>query len=226
MTNHTTPLTPRPPGPSAVPRSSGNAETRVRILEATITVFRRHVFHEASIDLVATTAGTTVTDIQEVFPTWGTLLLATLDRWNEQRMRPLLPIAEQHGAVAFLRALVQANIEDPTLMRVLSAVVNIAATPDHPLSAPLQRAWGDFHMVVMKQLAADIHAGREPDTMQPARGAEQLIALYEGLQLQSMVRPSMDLLDSYDRAATRLRDGWSRTYTAPIWNIDILPSQS
>jgi AcrR family transcriptional regulator len=223
MTHHTTPLT---PGPSAVPRSSGNAETRVRIMEATITVYHDYVFHEVSIDLVATTAEMTVADIKDVFPTWGALLLATLDRWNEQRMRPLHPIAEQHGAVAFLRALVRANIEDPTLMRVLSAVVNIAATPEHPLSAPLQRAWRDFHMIVMKQLAADIHAGREPDTMQPARGAEQLIALYEGLQLQSMVRPSMDLLDSYDRAATRLRDGWPRTYTAPIWNIDTVPSQS
>ena len=75
-------------------------------------------------------------------------------------------------------------------------------------------------MLVFRQLEKDIHAGREPDTMQPIRGAEQLIALYEGLQLQSMVRPGMDLLDAYDRAVTRMRDGWARTYTPPIWNLD------
>ncbi|RKR74806.1 acyl-CoA dehydrogenase-like protein [Frondihabitans australicus] len=154
------------------------------------------------------------------FPTWDSLLVATLDRWNGQRIRPIFPVAEHHGAVVFLRTIVQANIADPALMRALSACVNIAATPSHPLASHLQRAWRDFHAFVMHQLATDIEAGREPDTMQPARGAEQLIALYEGLQLQSMVRPGMDLLDAFDRAVTRLRDGWANTYTPPVWNLD------
>lgn len=55
--------------------------------------------------------------------------------------------------------------------------------------------------------------------MEPARGAEQLIALYEGLQMQSMVRPGMDLLEAYDPAITRLRAGWSQAYVAPVWDL-------
>jgi AcrR family transcriptional regulator len=206
--------------PGGPVRSSGDAETRVRVIEATIAVLRRYAFHQASFDLVAATAHLPVTDVAQVFPTWDALLVATLDRWNGQRMRPIRPVAERHGAAVFLRTLVQANIADPALMRVLSATVNIAATPGHPMASHLHHAWHDFHVFVMNQLAADISAGREPDTMQPARGAEQLIALYEGLQLQSMVRPGMDLLDSYDRAVTRLRDGWSHTYTPPVWGLD------
>jgi AcrR family transcriptional regulator len=184
-------------------------------------VLRRFAFHEATYKLVATTAGVSVAEIQALFPTWESLLIATLDLWHGRRTTPLLPIAEHYGAAAFLRALVQANIEDPGLMRVLSATVNIAATPGHPMAAHLHEAWLHFHVLVMRQLARDIEVGREPNTMNPARGAEQLIALYEGLQLQSMVRPGMNMLDSFDRAVTRMRDGWARTYTPPVWDLEL-----
>lgn len=201
--------------------AAGPARARLRILEAAITVFRHRAFHEATYDLVAETAGVSVASVKALFPTWESLLIGTLDLWHSRRTAPIFPVAERHGAAAFLRALVQSNIEDPALMRVLSATVNIAATPGHPMASHLQEAWLHFQVQVMRQLARDIEVGREPDTMNPARGAEQLIALYEGLQLQSMVRPGMNLLDAFDRAVTRMRDGWSRTYTPPVWDLDI-----
>jgi AcrR family transcriptional regulator len=211
------PVTAVPAGPA---RSSGGADTRVRIVEAAISVFRRYAFHTATFDIVAATAGLSVAEVTHAFPTWESLVVATIDRWNNQRMRPIMPLAEHHGTVVFLRGIVRANVDDPALMRFLSATANIAATPNHPMAPFLHQEWARFHVLIIRQLEKDIQAGREPDTMQPVRGAEQLIALYEGLQLQSMVRPGMDLLDAYDRAVTRLRDGWARTYTPPVWNLD------
>lgn len=41
------------------------------------------------------------------------------------------------------------------------------------------------------------------------------------LHLQSMVWPGMNLLDSFDRAVTRMRDGWARTYTPPVWDLEL-----
>jgi AcrR family transcriptional regulator len=192
----------------------------LQIIQGAVGVFPRYAFHEATFDLVATTAQVRVSEVTERFPTWESLLVATIDFWNGQRMRPILPTAERAGAAAFLRGIVQANINDPALMRLLSATVNIAATPEHPMAPFLHQEWHRFHLMVAQQLAADITAGREPATMEPARGAEQLIALYEGLQLQSMVRPTMDLLEAYDRAVTRLRAGWGREYVAPVWDLD------
>ena len=226
MTDQAVSTTATPPSASAAAvlsgpvRSSGDADTRVRIVEASIAVFRRYAFHTATTGVVAATAGMSVAEVEHAFPTWESLIVATIDRWNAQRMRPILSLAEHHGAVVFLRGIVQSNVEDPALMRFLSATVNIAATPNDPMAPFLQQEWARFHMLVIRQLEKDIQVGREPNTMQPVRGAEQLIALYEGLQLQSMVRPGMDLLDAYDRAVTRLRDGWARTYTPPIWDID------
>lgn len=194
---------------------------RTAIVRASIEMFRTYAFHEASYELLAENGGFIVDHIRRHFPTWHGLLLATIDRWNEQRMAPILPIATTHGMVRLLRGIVQANIADPALMRMLSATANIAATPGHPMAPHLHERWHRFHLMVQHGLERDIRVGREPSTMNPPRGAEQLIAVYEGLQLQSMVRPNMDLLDAYDRAMTRMREGWKTAYIRPVWEIDL-----
>lgn len=206
------------PGPVSLLQTT-DTKSRLQVIQGAITVFRRFAFHEATFDLVATAAQVTVQEVTARFPSWDDLLIATIDYWNGQRMRLILPVAERSGAAAFLRGIVQANIDDPALMRLLSATVNVAATPEHPMASFLQEEYHRFHLMVAQQLAADIRAGREPSTMEPARGAEQLIALYEGLQLQSMVRPTMNLLEAYDRAVTRMRAGWNREYVAPVWDL-------
>lgn len=193
-------------------------ESRVTIVDGAITAFRQHAFHQVTQEHVAAAAGVQVSAVSAQFPSWDGLVMAIFDRWNAQRMRPVLPLIEQ-GAVVFLRGIIHANVEDPALMRFLTATVNISATPGHPMAPYLHHEWHRFHSLVKNTLTEDIRKGREPDTMEPSRGAEQLIALYEGLQLQSMVRPRMNLIDAYDQAVTHLRDGWAHPYTPPIWDL-------
>ncbi len=197
-----------------------SALLRVEIVDAMIRVLRANALHEVSYEHVATEAGRPLDVVTEVFPTWDGLLLATIDQWNDQRTTELLPIAERSGTIVFLRAIVRANVADPSLMRFLTSMLNIAATPHHPLAPMLHLRWRRFHAFVLAALQRDVELGREPHTMEPARGAEQLLATYEGLQLQSMVRPEMDLLESFDRAVTRLREGWSREYVPPVWDLE------
>ncbi|QWS33177.1 hypothetical protein [Curtobacterium aetherium] len=49
-----------------------------------------------------------------------------------------------------------------------------------------------------------------PGPATPGSGlpARQLVALYEGLQLQSQLRDGSDLLAGWDRAVARMRAGW------------------
>jgi AcrR family transcriptional regulator len=197
-----------------------SALLRVEIVDAMIRVLRANALHEVSYEHVATEAGRPLDVVTEVFPTWDGLLLATIDQWNDQRTTVLLPVAERSGTIVFLRAIVRANVADPSLMRFLTSTLNIAATPHHPLAPMLHLRWRRFHGFVLAALQRDVELGREPHTMEPARGAEQLLATYEGLQLQSMVRPEMDLLESFDRAVTRLREGWSREYVPPVWDLE------
>jgi AcrR family transcriptional regulator len=188
-------------------------------VDTAIALYRVQAFHSVTLELVASESGLSLPAVVRQFPTKEDLVLAVIQVWNARRMEPILPIAQSRGAVAFLRGIVVANVADSALMRLLTATVNIAATPDHPMAPLLQRQWIQFHALVQRALVHDVAVGREPETMEPARGAEQLIAVYEGLQLQSMLRPHMDVVEAYDRAATRLRDGWSTAYAPPVWDI-------
>lgn len=205
--------------PVAVSAPSGGGDVWSSIVQSAITMFREYAFHDVSVERVASAAGLGLDVVTEQFPTLDDLVVAVVQVWNEQRMEPILPVAQQHGAVALLRSIVIANVADPALMRLLTATVNIAATPRHPMAPVLQRQWIRFHALVQRTLDQDIAEGREPATMEPGRGAEQLIAVYEGLQLQSMLRPHMDVLEAYDRAVTRLRAGWTSAYTPPVWDL-------
>jgi AcrR family transcriptional regulator len=207
--------------PSATMESAQHDDvfTRTKIVDAMIRVLHELPLHEVTPARVAAQADMSVETMTASFPSWDGLLLASIDRWNDQRTTPLMPIATELGTIRFLRAIVMKNIEDPSLMRFLTATLNIAAAPNHPLAPMLHARWRRFQTFVQQSLVQDIAVGREPRTMEPARGAEQLLATYEGLQLQSMVRPEMDLLESFDRAVTRLREGWSREYVPPVWDL-------
>jgi AcrR family transcriptional regulator len=170
------------------------------------------------LDVVADEAGLTLATVEERFPTRDDLVVATVQVWNADRMAIVVPLAERHGAVTFLRVLVQSNVEDPSLNRLLTAVVNIAATPDHPMAFALQRQWIQFHALVERALTRDAGLGRESATLDPHRAAEQLIAMYEGLQLQAMMRPGMDLLDAFDHGVAQLRIAWANPATH-VWEI-------
>ena len=188
------------------------------IVQAAIASFRTKAFHEVTLDVVAAESGLPLAVVTERFPSHDDLVVATVQVWNAERMAVAVPLADRQGAVAFVRVLVEASVQDPSLARLLTAVVNIASTPDHPMAFALQRQWIQFHALVERALARDVVLEREPAALDPARGAEQLIAAYEGLQLQAMMRPGVDLLDAFDHAVAVLRIGWSHT-TAQVWEI-------
>jgi AcrR family transcriptional regulator len=192
-----------------------------RIVRAAVLAFRRLPFHAVDTEAVAAAAGLDLAVVGRHFPSWQDLLGTTIAVWNGERLHPILPIAERSGAIAFLRSIVVANQADPALMRLLVTAATIVASPSHPVAATLQQQYLQFHATVQRALAHDVAVGREPTAADPAGCAEQLIALYEGLQLQSMLRPSMDLVGAFDRAVAVLRDGWSARTAVPepVWQI-------
>ncbi len=194
-------------------------DPRQALIRAAVDEYRVQAFHLVTLQSVADRAGLPVEQAMLHFPAVEDLVQVVVSTWYAARMAAIMPIAEQAGAVRFLRAVVVANIADPALMRLLSALVNICATEDHPMAPRLQQQWMRFHALVQRTLAEDVAVGREPATMDPACGAEQLIALYEGLQVQALVRPAMNLLGAYDRGVARLRAGWAQPFAAPVWEI-------
>jgi len=196
----------------AAAAAAATLHLRITIVGATVDLLRDVPFHEARAAQVAERIGVTVEDLQKHFPSWDGLVLAALDRWNGNRMDDVTREVGNGSTVDLLRAIVASNAEDPALMRLLVALLSVAGNPQHPMAAYLRSRYQLFYAQIKRGLEHDIAVGRAPHTMDPRRGAEQLLALYEGLQLQAMLRSDLDLVPAFDRAVARLERGWMERY--------------
>jgi len=195
---------------------------RTHIIDAAIAMFRARDYAGCVLADVAEEAGIPLAEVEQHFPDWDSVVVATIDRWNGDRMFALQSVADEHGAVAFLRATVAGNVEDPALVRLLMATFSAGSRPTHPASEYYRQQYALYYGFLKQSLERDVAAGREHWNMDPARGAEQLLAMSEGLTLQSMLR-DFDLVEAYDRATARLRYGWCEPYVAQpedgIWEL-------
>uniref|UniRef100_A0A942SYS4 TetR/AcrR family transcriptional regulator n=1 Tax=Neobacillus citreus TaxID=2833578 RepID=A0A942SYS4_9BACI len=196
----------------AAAAAAATLHLRITIVGATVDLLRDVPFHEARAADVADRVGISVAELQQHFPSWDGLVLAALDRWNGGRMDEVTAEVGDASTVELLRAIVASNAEDPALMRLLVALLSVAGNPEHPMATYLRSRYQLFYGQIKRGLERDIALGRAPHTMEPRRGAEQLIALYEGLQLQALLRADMDLVPAFDRAVARLERGWMERY--------------
>ncbi|WP_447656178.1 TetR/AcrR family transcriptional regulator [Microbacterium sp. M1A1_1b] len=197
---------------AAAAAAAATLHLRITIVGATVDLLRDVPFHEARPDAVAERLDITVHELQQHFPSWDGLVLAALDRWNGARMDEVTREVGDGSTVQLLRGIVASNAEDPALMRLLVALLSVAGNPAHPMSSYLRSRYQLFFAQIKRGLEHDVAVGRAPHTMEPRRGAEQLIALYEGLQLQALLRADLDLVPAFDRAVGRLERGWMERY--------------
>ncbi|ROP63573.1 hypothetical protein EDF24_0596 [Curtobacterium sp. PhB130] len=183
-------------------------DLRASIVAAGIAAYREADFHDVGPTDVARLSGIAEEEFRRVFPLWDLFVVAVVDRWNNGTRRALWALAEEHGAVAYVRARLESGIEEPALVRLRMAVMSAASSPSHAAAGWFRGQYTRSFEDLTLALARDVVAGREPRGLSPRHGAEQLFALYEGLQLQSMLRDDVDLLPGFDRAVARMRVGW------------------
>lgn len=203
------------------PLTSQTAEAdeapRTRAINGAITALHDGGVTRFTLEVAAERAGMDVAEVREVFPSEAALLAATVERWTQAISAPLAPLIAEKGTVAFLHALLAAQAEEAGLMELLAASLASAADPTADGADYHRSTYRRFRQMIRDGLAADVRDGREPGTMDPVRGAQQLLALHDGLRLQALLTADTDLVDAFDRAATRMRRGWSEQYEQPSW---------
>jgi AcrR family transcriptional regulator len=192
-----------------------------RILRGAIDAFRARAFHEVDVDVVAAASGVDAERIGRFFPKWDALLLVVYDRWTQLRGQSRR--AHEHPAttIDYVRMTLAEDVDDPGLVRVLAGVINIAGAGDHTFADLFRRRYEDYHVQLAGGLQMDFDAGREASVVPAGSAATQLLAVYQGLQIQMLVRPSLDVMQQFDFAAQTLREGWSRR-SARAWDLDDL----
>jgi AcrR family transcriptional regulator len=177
---------------------------REEIVDAAIEVFGRLGFRQGSVREVALAVGLTVQGVLYYFPTKEQLLMATLERRLELRRSRSEVIQRDHGVVAMMRFHLEAGLARPAMMRLFVTLAAEATDPDHPAHDYFVHRYQVVHDHLCAGFADDIEAGRTSRTVDPAEAAVRIIALCDGLQLQYLLRPALDLLTAYDRSTADL----------------------
>jgi len=191
-----------------------DADLRARIVSGAAAAFRDTDFHAVGPDEVARYADVTTDEVRRVFPSWELLVVAVVDMWTKAGREALRGLAEQEGAVAYLRARLDRGQRQPALVRLRVALLSATSSPGHAASGWFRQQYAVLFEDVTLALVRDVVAGRESRGAAPRHAAEQLVALYEGLQLQALLRDDVDLLEGWDRAVARMRAGWAAAAVA------------
>ena len=201
-----------PRAPLSALHHSDSTSKQVRVVNVAIEVLHETGIEDCSLELVADVASIDLDELLVLFPTRPDLVRAMIERWAGALSGPLLPIAAELGAVAYLRALVRAHAEQPALMRLVASTLSTSTSLTQPGGEYFRAMYSGFKAVVRDALEDDVRSGREPATTDAERGAQQLLALFDGLRLQALLEPGLDIVDAFNRATARTRRGWSEPY--------------
>ncbi|MCJ1714660.1 TetR family transcriptional regulator C-terminal domain-containing protein [Curtobacterium sp. VKM Ac-2922] len=192
-----------------------------RLTRAAIRAYRMYAFTDVDAAVVAEVAGVPVDVVTRAFPSWDALLLVTYDYWTQLRgsTRRRKPTC----AIEHVRMTLAEDIADPGLVRVLAGVINIAGA-ETSFAELFRKRYEDYATQLATALRRDFDAGVETSVIAPERAATQLLALYEGFQIQLLVRPGIDVLAEWDEAVRGLRAAWRRPRSVQAWDLDAVPT--
>ena len=106
--------------------------------------------------------------------------------------------------IALGRYLLTENLARPGLMRLIVTLAAEATDPEHPAHQYFLDRYQVTHDVIKAGFTADIAAGRAPTRLDPEHATVAWVTICDGLQLQYLLRPAMDLISAYDELTTML----------------------
>ncbi|MFC7887195.1 TetR/AcrR family transcriptional regulator [Streptomyces sp. NPDC057376] len=177
----------KPRGPY---RKSG--ERRERILEAAYEAVDEHG-ERASLQDIADRVGVTQPALTYYFPTRDDLLLAVLERRDLIGKAVAQPAGAAGGMARNMVASVRHTTDHPGLAKLYVTLSAAATDPESPAHAYFARRYRSLAEEVTKDLEAQQERG-ELRADEPAENlARVLLAVLDGLQIQWMHDPSVDV---------------------------------
>jgi AcrR family transcriptional regulator len=164
------------------------AATRARILDAAIEVFGEQGFEAGSLREVAARAGVSQAGLLHHYRSKVALLSAVLERRDEHATSSVLTgtrgIHRMRGVIDFARAS-EAIPYEIDLFAVLSAE---ATRPEHPANGYMRRRYSWVSEIMEDMFREAAEDGHLHGWADPSETASQFIALWDGLQIQWLLR--------------------------------------
>jgi len=194
----------------ATTRRGGYAKGRERrdaILRAANEVFAAQGFHRASLATIATRVGLSEPGLLHHFPSKEHLLLELLAlRHDHDAERVARALADHEGFLDALLGLCRENEETAGLVRLFTILVGESVDDDHPAHDWMVERYRGLRERFTARIETEQREGRIAADIDARALAPQLIALFDGLQLQWLLDPDdVDLSGVFADFLERLR---------------------
>ena len=178
---------------SAAPRRGSYAKGRERreaILVAANELFAAQGFRGASLAAIAARVGLSEAGLLHHFPSKEHLLLELLDlRHERDGERVARAIANHTAMLDALLTLCRDNQRSPGLVRLFTILAAESVDGDHPAHDWTVARYADLRAQLAARLRDEQREGRVSGALDPELVAPQILAMFDGLQLQWLLAP-------------------------------------
>jgi AcrR family transcriptional regulator len=181
--------------------------SRATILQAAIPLFAEQGYRGASLASVAGAAGLTQAGLLHHFPSKEDLLLHLLDERDRDDGRRLSGMLAEEGLafVNVLEALVEHNQTTPELVRLFTTLVAEGTSRDHPAHDYFVARYERIRRRVARSLREGQRSGEIREDIDIDAFVPVILAVMDGLQIQWLLNPELDMVASFDAFAQFLR---------------------
>ncbi|UEJ83864.1 TetR/AcrR family transcriptional regulator [Brachybacterium halotolerans subsp. kimchii] len=191
------------------PRGQDSAVVREQALRTAVDLIARQGFGATSMAQVAEGAGISPSGLAHHFPSKKALLGAVLAHRDAVDSDPMPPEGSTPwSAFDHLVHVAGLNMQRRQIVLLYATVTGEATTPDHPAHEWML----DHFEAVMESLTRCLRLDQEKgDVREDApveRIARETVALMDGLQLQWLIDPSVDMAEILGDHVARLKEAW------------------
>jgi AcrR family transcriptional regulator len=188
-------------------------ERRRQIVDEAWRIFALKGYSTASLREIATAVGVTPAGLLRHFDTKEDLLTAVLDRW-EVETQHLADVVDQGEGLAFFldfTFLMRYHVEHPGLIELFLTLCAEASDPAHPARGWVAERYRRIVELGQRQLEL-AEAEQAVLPMTPEQREQELRTLYammDGLELQWISDPSLDLVGQFESAFAIVITRWT-----------------
>ncbi|NEE03235.1 TetR/AcrR family transcriptional regulator [Phytoactinopolyspora halotolerans] len=179
---------------------------REQILTVATEAFGNSGFRGVSLADIAATVGISQPGLLHHFRSKEELLIAALERRDEDSFSHMAIVFNGASTVDGLLALCRHNQENPESMRLYAVTAAESIEPAHPAHGYFRQRYVRVRSSVAGHIRRDQDAGLLLPELDPDETAAEIIAVMDGLQVQWLLDPSVDMcavMETYLRRLTR-----------------------
>ncbi|WP_222843178.1 TetR/AcrR family transcriptional regulator [Demequina mangrovi] len=180
--------------------SDRGAETRTLILDTALEAFAEAGFRGTSVREIAARCGLTHPALLYHFPTKADLLMAVLSRRDQADGGDGFGDLGAHAMLEHLVATARLNATQRGVVELYATLSAEATGRDHPAHEYFRRRYASLVADLTRGFAELAAGGQLAARTDPSVAARQLVALMDGLQVQWLLDPEVDmagLLEAY-----------------------------